>query len=239
MGENWKGYTLGKDLSMQQKMDAKNLSEKLGYEFKDKTLLHQALSHRSMGTVSNERLEFLGDSALNLIIATELYYRYPQLEEGALSRLRANLVNGKVLAELAGELNIGAFLYLGEGEQKSGGAQRASILADACEAIIGAIYLDSDLKTCNKCVLNWYKTRLESISLNYKDPKTELQEWLQARKLPLPHYEIVKVEGAAHAQTFHIRCHVDGVNITTLGIATNRRQAEQIAAEKFLIAQKN
>lgn len=211
------------------------LAKKLNYKFNNPELLEQALRHRSTGLTSNERLEFLGDSALNFIIADILYTQYPKYEEGILSRLRANLVNGKTLAEIAKELNIGDYLQLGAGERKSGGTQRTSILADTCEAILGAIYLDSNIKICKKIISKLYKTRLKNLSTDKpKDPKTTLQEMLQSKKLPLPTYEIIKIEGAAHAQIFNIKCKVPGIKKTTIGIGSNRRQAEQDAAEKFL-----
>lgn len=215
---------------------SQELEDKLGYKFKNADLLQQALCHRSVGLPSNERLEFLGDSALNFIIAAELFLQYPECEEGKLSRLRANLVNGKMLAELAIEMDIGNYLQLGVGEKKSGGAHRASILADAFEAIIGAICLDSGVDLCKEVVLKLYQSRLADLSVSEpKDPKTTLQELMQGRKMPLPQYEIIKTEGAAHAQTFYVQCQVLGIDKKTIGIASSRRQAEQDAAEKFLI----
>ena len=212
------------------------LENKLGYKFRDLSLLKQALYHRSAGVPSNERLEFLGDSILNFIVAAELYYRYPEREEGELSRLRSNLVQGKMLGELALEFSLGNYLELGSGEKKSGGTQRISILADALEAIIGALYLDAGIETCKELVLKWYETRFERIETSeQRDPKTKLQEFLQACKMPLPKYEIIKIEGAPHAQVFHIRCKVSGIKKETFGSGLNRREAEQNAAEKFLV----
>ena len=212
------------------------LSQKLGYTFKDQSLLEAALSHRSIGNQNYERLEFLGDSILNFVIAAELFFRYPKAKEGELSRLRANLVNGETLAILAREYKIGDYLRLGIGELKSGGFQRQSILADAMEAIIGAIYLDSDVITCQRQIQNWFASRLDNItSLSVlKDSKTQLQEYLQAQKLSLPEYKILSIEGEAHAQTFHIECRVTGLDYTTAGIGSSRRKAEQQAAQKLL-----
>jgi len=207
----------------------------LGYAFDKKNLLGRALCHRSVGKQSNERLEFLGDAVLNCIIANELYRRYPQYKEGDLSRLRANLVNGDVLAEIANEFQIGKYLQFGSGELKSGGRTRQSILADAIEAIIGAIFLDGGLAKCQKRVIAWYQTRLEKIALiNTKDAKTTLQELLQMRHLPLPIYQVVKTEGVAHAQVFYVECSVSGVSGVALGVGPNKRRAEQAAAKKFL-----
>lgn len=212
------------------------LARKLGYTFKDNALLEAALSHRSVGNQNYERLEFLGDSILNFVIAAELFRRYPKAKEGELSRLRASLVNGEALAELANEFDLGQYLRLGPGELKSGGSHRASILADAIEAIIGAIYLDSDLSTCQQQIVSWFASRLENISawVVPKDPKTRLQEYLQAHKLSLPEYEILSVEGEAHAQTFHVQCSVAGLLQVAQGEGSSRRKAEQEAAKKML-----
>lgn len=212
------------------------LTQKLGYTFKDQSLLEAALSHRSIGNQNYERLEFLGDAILNFVIAAELFGRYPKAREGELSRLRANLVNGETLAILAKEFKVGECLRLGVGELKSGGFQRQSILADAMEAIIGAIYLDADLKTCQQQIKNWFTSRLDNIT-NFsvlKDSKTQLQEYLQAQKLPLPEYKILTIEGEAHAQTFNIECRVSGLSHVTAGTGSSRRKAEQQAAQKLL-----
>lgn len=212
------------------------LAQKLGYTFKNNSLLEAALSHRSAGNQNYERLEFLGDSILNFVIAAELFRRYPKAKEGELSRLRASLVNGETLAELAHEFNLGEYLRLGAGELKSGGSHRASILADALEAIVGAIYLDSDLVTCQQQILTWFASRLENLSARVvpKDPKTRLQEYLQAHKLPLPEYEILSIEGEAHAQTFHVKCQVAGLSQTAEGTGISRRKAEQESAKQML-----
>jgi ribonuclease III len=208
----------------------------LGYTFKNPELLQQALCHRSVGAQqSNERLEFLGDAALNFVIAAELFRLYPAMREGDLSRLRSNLVNGELMAEIARELQLWGCLYLGGGEVRGGGSHRGSILADAMEAVIGAIYLDGGLNACRERILHWYGKRLEAAHIfSYKDPKTRLQELVQAKKLPLPAYAIVKVDGATHEQTFHIECRVQGVEKATVGSGRTKRKAEQNAAEQML-----
>ncbi|MBA2654319.1 MAG: ribonuclease III [Gammaproteobacteria bacterium] len=214
---------------------ADQLMRKLNYEFKHKDLLLAALTHRSVRSENNERLEFLGDSLLNFIIAEQLYRNFTSAKEGDLSRLRATLVKGETLAEIAQEFELGDFLRLGPGELKSGGFLRKSILADAFEAIIGAIYLDSNYETCQGRVLSWFESRINEIHLSIqKDPKTRLQEYLQAKHLPLPCYEILAIEGEAHAQLFHIECRVSGLAYVTSSIGPSRRKAEQLAAEKFL-----
>lgn len=216
-------------------MKLDQLCNNLGYQFKDRNYLKDALRHRSMGKNSNERLEFLGDSVLNFVIAAELYRLYPAIMEGELSRLRANLVNGETLAELANELQIGEYIQFGSGELKSGGAKRKSIIADATEAIIGAIYLDGGIEASKERILVWFENRLRTATqTTLKDPKTRLQELLQTCKLPLPVYTVVEVHGAAHAQTFHVECSVPGIDAHTTGIGPNKRRAERDAAEKFL-----
>jgi ribonuclease III len=214
-----------------------NLIEKLHYKFQDESLLRAALTHRSVHGENNERLEFLGDSLLNCIIALAIYQHYPTAKEGELSRLRASLVKGETLAILAQQFELNKYIRLGPGELRSGGAQRESILADALEAIIGAIYLDSDFQVCKELVLSWFADRLSlsDISDNLKDPKTLLQEYLQAQKLPLPLYTILSVTGEAHAQMFHIECRVPDLNQVAAGIGRSRRKAEQEAARKLLL----
>ena len=211
-------------------------SRRIGHFFRDPSLLELALTHRSYGGDNNERLEFLGDSIVNFVIGEALFQRFPQAREGQLSRLRARLVKGQTLAELAREFSVGEQLRLGSGEMKSGGFRRDSILADAVEALIGAIYLDAGMDVAKARVLSWYGTRLESIDLQdtQKDPKTRLQEFLQSRQAALPRYEVTSVEGEAHAQTFTVECHVDMIDKHTIGIGTSRRHAEQEAAEKAL-----
>lgn len=211
------------------------VAERIGYEFRNPGLLQHALSHRSAGKKSNERLEFLGDAVLNFVIGAELFDKYPKFEEGELSRLRAYYVNGEVLAELARELQIGEFIHLGIGEVKSGGEKRASILADTMEAIIGAIYLDSGFLEARLIVLHWYARRLKDIpSEAPKDNKTKLQEMLQALKFPLPSYSVIAVHGEPHNQMFHIECKVHGIAQIAVGVGPNKRKAEQNAAELFL-----
>lgn len=208
----------------------------LGYAFKDMSLLEAALSHRSVGNQNYERLEFLGDSVLNCVISIELFRRHPKAKEGALSRIRASLVNGERLAELAKHFQLGDYVRLGIGELKSGGFQRKSILADSMEAIIGAIYLDADFAACQRCILQWFAPYFEKIGMAHipKDAKTQLQEYLQAHKMPLPHYHITHVSGEAHQQVFRVQCHIEPALPTTEGVGSNRRQAEQIAAERML-----
>lgn len=212
------------------------LARKLGYAFNDIDRCELAMTHRSCGKKNNERLEFLGDSILNFIIAEELFIRFPQAREGQMSRLRALLVKGETLAEIARELGLGDYLRLGSGELKSGGFRRDSILADAVEAVIGAIYTDSDLATVRPFVLGWYAERLDRLDLNetLKDSKTRLQEFLQSRRLALPDYELLRVDGEAHDQTFYIRCHVETMSQSTDGVGNSRRQAEQEAARQAL-----
>lgn len=212
------------------------LSKRLGYTFKDSSLLAHALTHRSASTNNNERLEFLGDGLVNVIIAEALYHQFSQLREGDLSRLRSRLVKGETLSILAKEFKVTQCLNLGTGERRTGGAERPSILADAMEAIIGAIYLDSNFETCKACVLNWYQSRLLDKQLlnNLKDPKTRLQEYLQARQLPLPQYAIDHTAGEEHQRTFYVSCQVEGMSLQSQGSGNNRRQAEQQAAQNFL-----
>jgi ribonuclease III len=208
------------------------LQRALGYQFVDSGLLALALTHRSVGGHNNERLEFLGDSIVNHIIAEALYYKFPNAREGDMSRMRASLVKGDTLAEVARELDLGEYLLLGSGERKSGGKRRGSILADALEAVAGAILLDSDVATCRSCVLNWFRTRLESLDGDSadKDAKTLLQEYLQGRKRPLPEYELLGVLGEDHDQQFHVACKVAKPTLVVEGAGSSRRKAEQAAA---------
>ena len=212
------------------------LTSKLGYTFKETELLNLALTHRSANGKHNERLEFLGDSILSFVIADELYRRFPKVNEGDMSRMRATLVRGNTLAELGREFDLGDYLKLGPGELKSGGFRRDSILADAVEAIIGAIYLDSDLETARSIVLEWYHGRLEEIKpgASQKDPKTRLQEFLQGRRKPLPVYTVTNIKGEAHNQEFTVACEVAGMDTPVIGKGTSRRKAEQAAAETAL-----
>ncbi len=215
--------------------EIEQLMETLGHTFKDMALLERALTHRSIPGDNNERLEFLGDAVLSCIIAAELFQRHPGSREGDLSRMRSILVNGDMLGELAKDLDIGPHLHLGVGEAKTGGHQRKSILADALEAIIGAIYLDSGIDEARRCVLGWFGGRFDDLSgiAPDKDPKSTLQEWLQAHKYPLPQYD-AEITGAAHAQTFYVTCQVEGLLHKSHGKSTSRRKAEQLAAQHYL-----
>ena len=211
----------------------------IGYEFRQPELLELALTHRSFsGKANNERLEFLGDSLLNFIIGEDLFQRFPNAREGQLSRLRASLVKGVTLTKIARQLELGPFLRLGPGELKSGGSRRDSILADALEAVIGAIYLDGGIDVCRARVLEWFAPRLGSLNLDdtVKDNKTRLQELLQARKMQLPVYSIVDVEGASHSQHFVVECTVEEAGLVIRGEGNSRRQAEQMAAGLILEA---
>lgn len=215
--------------------DLNKLMDRLSHRFRNVKLLESALSHRSIGSDNNERLEFLGDSVLGFVIASELYQRHPEAQEGELSQMRASVVNGDVLARLSIDLGINENLRLGIGECKSGGKSRRSILSDALEAVVGAIYIDAGLEICRRCLLNWYGKQVDDLSkiTPNKDAKSRLQEWLQARKFPLPMYT-TKVTGEAHAQIFTVMCSVEGLPSKTQGVSSARRRAEQIAAEYFL-----
>jgi ribonuclease-3 len=208
------------------------LQERLGHRFRDGRLLAQALTHRSHSTPHNERLEFLGDGVLNCIVAAELYTRFTGLREGELSRLRASLVREQRLHELASGLALGDYLRLGEGELKSGGFRRPSILADGLEALIGAVYLDGGFEAARAVVVRLYRPLLETLDASgaEKDPKTQLQEWLQSRKYALPQYSVVATRGAAHDQRFEVECIVRELDLRTVGTGTSRRLAEQEAA---------
>ncbi|MDD7804893.1 MAG: ribonuclease III [Endozoicomonas sp. (ex Botrylloides leachii)] len=213
------------------------LERKLGYVFSDKSQLLLALTHRSCGSRNNERLEFLGDSIVNFVIAEALYERFPNAREGELSRLRALMVRGVTLAELGREFGLGDFLQLGSGELKSGGYRRQSILADAVEAIIGAIYLDAGMAVCRAQLHKWFSHRLAALSTSdqqNKDPKTRLQEFLQAHQKTLPHYSVTEVNGEAHDQIFTVTCELESMNSITVGKGSSRRGAEQQAARKAL-----
>ncbi len=212
------------------------LQQTIGYQFSDIGLLQLALSHRSYSSQNNERLEFLGDSILNFVIAEDVFQRFPEGKEGQLSRLRARLVKGQTLAEIAREWGLGDFLLLGSGELKSGGFRRESILADAVEAIIGGIYLDSGMNEARAKVLNWYQSRLQELTLEdtLKDSKTRLQEYLQGRKLDLPKYEVISITGAAHDQRFEVVCTSAINDVPVTGKGGNRKSAEQDAARQIL-----
>lgn len=212
------------------------VSDRLGYRFNKARLLDQALTHRSASRKHNERLEFLGDAVLNFLVAEGLYQRMPDAHEGELTRWRANLVRRQTLATLARELDLGQYLRLGSGEIKTRGAERDSILANALEAVIGAIYLDGGLEACRATVLRLFSSHLfpapgeESV----KDAKTRLQEAVQSQNLPLPRYAVLRVEGAAHQQRFTVVCEVCGVVEAVQGRGSSRRRAEQDAARKAL-----
>ncbi len=212
------------------------LMKQLGHTFSDESLLAKALRHRSMGKDNNERFEFLGDSVVNCVVASMLYEHFPQACEGGLSRLRAGLVNRDHLAVLAQRFALGEAMQLGSGELKSGGFRRASILADGFEAVVGSIWLDSDFATVERCVRQWYAQDFEGLCLDDmdKDGKTALQEWLQAKQMPLPSYQIDNIEGDAHDQTFYVSCQVDGFEHMTHGEGRSRRRAEQQAADAYL-----
>jgi ribonuclease-3 len=217
------------------KQDLRPLCKKIGYTFTNTELLTRALSHRSVGKNNNERLEFLGDSVLGYVIAEVLFAKFPNDNEGKLSRYRSILVRGETLAEIGLEFKIGDFLHLGGGELKSGGYRRASILSDAVEAIIGAIVLDSDINSAKKCILNWFEQRIDVVDQKIlKDPKSRLQEYLQSKKLELPEYIITAIHGKEHNQTFHIKCDIKALNICVSAIGSSRRNAEQQAAVNAL-----
>lgn len=212
------------------------LCRRLGYQFKNTRLLDAALTHRSAGGTNNERMEFLGDSVLSLVISERLYQQFPQASEGQLSRLRASLVKGDTLATLAQGFELGEYLRLGAGELKSGGFRRESILADALEAVFGAIYLDGGFEAACKLITEVYQVRLSQLTLEItlKDPKTRLQEYLQSRRLSLPEYEMVSVQGEDHSQHFRMRCSIAALDMTSEGEGGSRRKAEQDAAMKLL-----
>lgn len=210
------------------------LSQKLGYTFKQTDLLQEALTHRSLGFPNNERFEFLGDSVLNCAVSTLLFKHFPSSPEGDLTRLRANFVNQQALHQLASTLGIGELILLGEGERKSGGHCRPSILANAVEAIIGAIYLESGFTAVEQVVAALYEPliRQSGPDISGKDPKTLLQEYLQSRKMALPEYSVLSAQGDPHAQVFQVECVIPRFDIRTRGEGTSRRRAEQEAARQ-------
>ncbi|MFI4846918.1 MAG: ribonuclease III [Candidatus Makana argininalis] len=213
-----------------------NLQKKIGYFFRKKEFFIQALTHRSSSRKHNERLEFLGDSILNYVITNALYKKFKLINEGDMSRMRSTLVKENTLAEIAKDFNLGECLRLGQGEIKNGGSYRESVLADTIEALIGSIFLDSNINTSEKIILNWYKINLNKISPDnkQKDSKTKLQEYLQSIHLPLPNYLIVKINFKYNYQEFIIYCNIIGIIQPILGIGYSRRQAEQNAAKKAL-----
>lgn len=208
----------------------------LGYSFNDKKLIEIALTHRSAKGNNNERLEFLGDGILNFITAELLFKRFSELSEGDLSRLRSQLVKASTLSEVATKLNLGEFLKLGEGELKSAGWRRPSILADSVEAIIGAIYLDDGLEKARLFIEKWFNDHIKAIDPKkvYKDDKSILQEFLQAHKTDVPEYIVVNIDGEPHAQTFHVQCTIKKLNIKVIGKGSSRKIAEQNAANSAL-----
>ncbi|MFT7558780.1 MAG: ribonuclease-3 [Flavobacteriales bacterium] len=214
----------------------KPLEQSLGYSFNSRSLIERALSHRSYAKDNNERLEFLGDSLLNIFMAEAVYLKFPKASEGELSRLRSYLVKGETLAELAREHAVGDFLYLGEGELKSGGFRRSSILEDAIEALIGAVYLDSDIIICKQFVLQCFESRLTTLTMAYveKDPKTRLQEYLQSRGKPLPRYRILQETGQSHIREYEVEVDI-GVSYPRFStIAPSKRAAEKEVAQMML-----
>ena len=215
---------------------ADRLQKQLGFRFRDPDLLQQALTHRSAGKTNNERLEFVGDAVLGMVIAEQLYQRFPRASEGQMSRLRASLVKREALAGIAHALSLGDYLILGEGEQRSGGHSRDSILADAVEAILGASYQDQGFAASQALILRLWAESLAGLKLEQeqKDPKTRLQEWLQARQHEVPEYAIVRVTGKQHQQVFHVECRIDTLDLAVTASGGNRRKAEQAAAAAML-----
>lgn len=213
-------------------------ARQLGHDFAKAALLRQSLTHRSHSSPHNERLEFLGDAVLNCVMATLLYERFPEMKEGDLSRHRANLVRQDTLANIAKSLDLGNLIRLGEGEIKSGGHNRPSILADCLEAVVGATYLDGGFLAARSIIERLFASHLALVDpqVSGKDPKTELQELLQGRKLPLPQYSLLATYGEAHAQEFEVECSVPALNIRVAGTGSSRRGAEQAAA-RLAVAQ--
>ncbi len=209
------------------------IERKIGYKFKDQSLLSQALTHRSHGAPNNERLEFLGDSVLNCVVARVLFERFSSFAEGDLSRVRANLVNQQSLYDVATKLELGQHVMLGQGELRSGGSGRPSILADALEAVFGAVFLDAGFEAAANVIATLFEPVVSALdpAAVAKDPKTRLQELLQGRRMPLPVYSVVDVSGEAHDQTFRVECLVASMDIQTFGEGPSRRAAEQEAAQ--------
>lgn len=215
---------------------SRKVGERIGYSFQQPELLQTALTHRSFGSPNNERLEFLGDAVLSVVVSEALFRKFPDTDEGSMSRLRASLVNGETLAIIARRLQLGDFLRLGPGELKSGGFRRDSILAGALEAVIGAVYLEGGFEAARRSILAVFRDELEKVSLAglAKDPKTQLQEYLQARRQPLPDYRVTAVEGRDHEQRFRVECQVSGLEAPVKGEGGSRRKAEQDAAAAAL-----
>jgi ribonuclease-3 len=212
------------------------LCKRLGLTFKNPQLFTTALTHRSASSNNNERLEFLGDSILGFVIAHKLYELFPSASEGVLSRLRASLVNQGFLADLARKHQLGDYLLLGSGELKSGGFRRDSILSDAFEAIIGALYSDQGMDACQQWILQLFEEKLKDLSLDnwQKDPKTQLQELMQSKKMDLPDYTLLTMSGLAHEQTFKVKCTTTLISESCIGTGNSRKKAEQSAAELML-----
>jgi ribonuclease-3 len=212
------------------------LGKTLGYQFKQQNNLAMALTHRSASSKHNERLEFLGDAVLGMVIANRLFRLFPNVPEGNLTRLRSSIVKGDTLADLAREFDLGEYLILGSGELKSGGFKRSSILADAIEAIIGAIYLESGIEVVEPLILSWFDERIKKLNpdAHPKDDKTRLQEYLQGRKLPLPNYTVTHITGKSHDQDFIVECTVSKLSTVIVGKGKSRRKAEQHAARLAL-----
>jgi len=218
------------------KADPALLEKRLGLSFSNRALLEQALTHRSAGKSNNERLEFVGDAVLGMVIADRLYHQFPDANEGQMSRLRSALVKREALALIARTLKLGDFLTLGEGEQRSGGHTRDSILADATEAVLGACFYDQGYEVVRDLILRLHKKNLAGLTLeqDQKDPKTRLQEWLQARHHPLPVYAVARVDGEQHKQSFHIICSIRELGLSVESVGSSRRKAEQQAASMLL-----
>jgi ribonuclease-3 len=216
--------------------NTERLCRHLGYAFKNIHFLTQALTHCSVGATNNERFEFLGDAVLSFVIANALFLKYPNQTEGDLSRLRAYLVRGEMLAKIAAELELGDYLYLGQGELKTGGFRRASILSDALEAVFAAVFFDGGFDKVQEVILKVYDSRLNDPELyqNLKDSKTQLQEYLQAKKCSLPEYTLDTIQGEEHEQVFHVSCRVSSLKLIAKGQADNRRKAEQNAALQMI-----
>ena len=217
-------------------MTLETLEQRLGYRFSSGRLLQQALTHRSHGADHNERLEFVGDSVLNCVIASCLFSHFTELREGELSRLRASLVREVTLAEIAAGLDLGSQIRLGAGEVKTGGAQRPSLLADAMEAIFGAVYLDGGFEQAERVIAALFSSRLNTLdpASTGRDAKTELQEYLQGRRFELPEYVLLATHGEAHAQSFEVECRIPQMKIACLGRGSSRRMAEQASARAAL-----
>jgi ribonuclease-3 len=212
------------------------LAERLGVDFRDPGLLERALTHRSHGSTHNERLEYLGDAVLSFLVAEMLFRRFPDAREGELSRYRASLVSGEALAAIAADLGLGGQLRLGDGEMKSGGQRRATILADALEAVFGALYVDQGIDAARKVAGRLFEGALAALpaAAALKDPKTRLQEWLQGRGHPLPGYTVLEVSGEPHEQRFRVRCDVPALGLAAVAEGSSRRRAEQEAAQRIL-----